>query len=197
MNGKQYVIDNTVDLTCNSLDIASNTHSLTDASVTFGTPVTCQYDLSCGTLTASSIYGGASTQIISAINSAVSTKQDVIEGFASVSVTKLVVKNSTAYYVRLSRVSGAICGQIFATGSSPGYSAAKVYSFARTWNGNPILVLQCDSGPHFGRDFDLVCIAKSEVSTDLGVYNNNGHDGSLTLTFMIGGSPNPIQITTL
>ena len=71
VNGKQDVIDNTVDLTCNSLDIASNTHRLTDASVTFGTPVTCQYDLSCGTLTASSIYGGASTQIIDAINSAI------------------------------------------------------------------------------------------------------------------------------
>ena len=48
--------------------LTTNQHSLTDTSVTFGTPVTCQYDLSCGTLTASSIYGGAITQIINVIN---------------------------------------------------------------------------------------------------------------------------------
>ena len=29
--------------------LTTDTHSLTDTSVTFGTPVTCQYDLSCGT----------------------------------------------------------------------------------------------------------------------------------------------------
>ena len=42
--------------------LTTDKHSLTDTSVNFGTPVTCQYDLSCGTLTASSIYGGASSQ---------------------------------------------------------------------------------------------------------------------------------------
>ena len=50
--------------------LTTDTHSLTDTSVTFGTPVTCQYDLSCGTLTASSIYGEAYSQIQNAIANA-------------------------------------------------------------------------------------------------------------------------------
>ena len=40
---------------------------LLNNSVTFGTPVTCEYDLNCGNLTANSIYGGAATQITNAI----------------------------------------------------------------------------------------------------------------------------------
>ena len=39
----------------------------------FGTPVTCQFDLTCGDLTASAIYGGAINQINTAINNAIQT----------------------------------------------------------------------------------------------------------------------------
>ena len=42
---------------------ANYRHSFTNTAVILGTPVTCQYDLSCSTLTAASIYGGAAIQI--------------------------------------------------------------------------------------------------------------------------------------
>lgn len=48
-------------------DTTKYKHSLTDTAVTFGTPVTCQYDLQCGDLTANAIYGGAIFQIQNAI----------------------------------------------------------------------------------------------------------------------------------
>ena len=48
-------------------------HKLLNNSVNFGTPVVCQYDLQCGDLTASAIYGGAATQITNAINNAIQT----------------------------------------------------------------------------------------------------------------------------
>ena len=48
-------------------------HKLLANSVTFGTPVTCEFDLTCGTLTAASIYGGAATQIQNSINTAIQT----------------------------------------------------------------------------------------------------------------------------
>ena len=57
-------------------DTSKYRHKLLNNSVTFGTPVVCQFDLSCQTLTASSIYGGAAIQITNAINNAVATKQD-------------------------------------------------------------------------------------------------------------------------
>ena len=50
---------------------ANYKHSLTGTAVTFGTPVTCQYDLQCGDLTANAIYGGAVTQINNAIANAI------------------------------------------------------------------------------------------------------------------------------
>ena len=42
---------------------ANYKHRFTNTAVTFGTPVACQFDLSCGDLTANSIYGGAAIQI--------------------------------------------------------------------------------------------------------------------------------------
>ena len=42
---------------------ANYRHSFTKTAVILGTPVTCQYDLSCSTFTAASIYGGAAIQI--------------------------------------------------------------------------------------------------------------------------------------
>ena len=45
-------------------------YRLTDTSVTFGTPVTCHFDLQCVDLTANSIYGGAVTQITNQLNAA-------------------------------------------------------------------------------------------------------------------------------
>ena len=60
------------DITCNSLTVGTpSIHNLTNTAVTFGTPVTCQYDLSCGTLASSSIYGGASIQIQQNIDTAI------------------------------------------------------------------------------------------------------------------------------
>ena len=59
-------------------DTTKYRHKLLNNSVTFGTLVTCQFDLNCGNLTANSIYGGAATQITNAINNAVSTKQDIL-----------------------------------------------------------------------------------------------------------------------
>ena len=51
---------------------ANYRHELTDSQVTFGTPVSCQYDLGvAGTLTAASLYGGAATQIQTNIDTAV------------------------------------------------------------------------------------------------------------------------------
>ena len=47
---------------------ANYKHSFTKTAVTFGTPVTCQFSLSCGDLTANSIYGGAAIQIQSNID---------------------------------------------------------------------------------------------------------------------------------
>ena len=60
-------------------DTTKYRHVLSNTSVTFGTPVTCQFDLSCSSLTAASIYGGAATQITNAINNAVSTKQNTLQ----------------------------------------------------------------------------------------------------------------------
>jgi len=53
-------------------------HSLKDTLVTFGAPVVCEFDLTCGDLTCAALYGGAATQIQSSIASAVSTKQDKV-----------------------------------------------------------------------------------------------------------------------
>ena len=108
--------------------------------------MTCQYDLSCGTLTASSIYGGASTQIISAINSAVSTKQDTIDNSTDLNVNTLtsssdVVINgnilanggrTSVWRSRLNILSGAICDQAYVTCSTSSCSVANVYSFVNT-----------------------------------------------------------------
>jgi len=47
--------------------------------VTFGTNVVCQSDLSCASLIADSLYGGAAIQIANAINTAVSTKQNTLQ----------------------------------------------------------------------------------------------------------------------
>ena len=47
---------------------ANYRHSFTNTSVILGTPVTCQYDLSCSTFTAASIYGGAAIQILNHID---------------------------------------------------------------------------------------------------------------------------------
>ena len=46
------------------------THSISSTQATFNTPVVCQFDLQCGDLTANAIYGGAVTQINSAIAAA-------------------------------------------------------------------------------------------------------------------------------
>ena len=47
-----------------------------NALTTFTTPVVVNFDLQCADLTANSIYGGAATQINSAIASAITGKQD-------------------------------------------------------------------------------------------------------------------------
>ena len=55
----------------------------------FGTPVTCQFDLDCGMLTAHSIYGGAALQIQNAINSAIETKQNTLQNVPGTGETLL------------------------------------------------------------------------------------------------------------
>ena len=60
-------------------DTTKYRHKLLNNSVNFGTPVVCQYDLQCGDLTASAIYGGAINQINTAINNAVSTLQNTLQ----------------------------------------------------------------------------------------------------------------------
>ena len=222
VNGKQDAIDNTVDLTCKSLGIASNTHNLTDTSVTFGTPVTCQYDLSCSTLTASSIYGGASTQIMNAINSAVSTKQDTIDsnanlnvntltsssdvvingnirsndGLTSVSVSKAVPANTTDWFIQLTRFNGAVCGQVFVTCSTGSFSVAKVYSIARQYNANAVITLHSDTGAFQNNDFSLVNVSQDKHFVLLGIINNCSFSANITATFMIGGHSESLSITT-
>jgi hypothetical protein len=52
-------------------DVAKYKHKLTDTVVEFNTPVTCGFDLSCADLTANSIYGNASIQIQSMIDTAI------------------------------------------------------------------------------------------------------------------------------
>ena len=52
-------------------DLTKYRHKLLNTSVTFGTPVTCEYDLSCYTLNAASIYGPAMIQIENLINNVV------------------------------------------------------------------------------------------------------------------------------
>jgi hypothetical protein len=49
-------------------DTTKYRHTITNSSVIFGTPVTCQYDLKCSTLDADAIYGGAVNQINTAID---------------------------------------------------------------------------------------------------------------------------------
>ena len=53
-------------------------HSLTNTSVTFGTPVTCQSDLQCVDLTANALLGGAVTQIQGEIDTRIAGKQDAL-----------------------------------------------------------------------------------------------------------------------
>ena len=57
--------------------------------MTFGTPVTCQFDLGCGTLTASSIYGGAATQIQNTIKSSIQSKQNTLQNVPGTGETLL------------------------------------------------------------------------------------------------------------
>ena len=52
-------------------NITKYRHKLLNNSVVFGTPVACEYDLSCYTLTADSIYGPAMIQIQNMINNIV------------------------------------------------------------------------------------------------------------------------------
>ena len=61
-------------------DTTKYKHSLTDTAVTFGTPVTCQYDLQCGDLTANAIYGGAAVKIQNQINAAITTSSFWVAG---------------------------------------------------------------------------------------------------------------------
>ena len=66
-------------------------HKLLNNSVTFGTPVICQFDLQCGNLTASALYGGAATQIQNLINTAVSTKQNTLQIMPGTGVSLLEI----------------------------------------------------------------------------------------------------------
>ena len=55
----------------NEHDTSLYKHSLTDNEVTFGTPVICQYDLTCGDLTANALYGSAAVQIQNNIDNSI------------------------------------------------------------------------------------------------------------------------------
>jgi cyclophilin family peptidyl-prolyl cis-trans isomerase len=48
-------------------------YAISSQLATFNTPVTCQYDLQCGDLTANAIYGGAAVQIQNQINAAITS----------------------------------------------------------------------------------------------------------------------------
>jgi len=68
-------------------DTTKYKHRLLNNSVNFGTNVICQFDLQCGNLTASAIYGGAINQINTAINNAVSTKQNTLQNVSGTGET--------------------------------------------------------------------------------------------------------------
>ena len=70
-------------------DTTKYRHVLSNTSVTFGTPVTCQFDLSCSSLTAASIYGGATIQIQNQTNTAIQSKQNTLQNVPGTGETLL------------------------------------------------------------------------------------------------------------
>jgi hypothetical protein len=70
-------------------DTTKYKHILSNSSVTFGALVTCQFDLGCGTLTASAIYGGVATQIHNTINSSIQSKRNTLQNIPGTGETLL------------------------------------------------------------------------------------------------------------